>query len=205
LKPEVWGWVCLQRRGDEKPRLVRISSSMAAKINIPSKAQLSSEKENTCQKVSDSSKHQLKMSRNNIKTCSSKIAPSSSSARKKKHSRQLLGSVKCSAETPKSLHVKDMLKFKLAKIAIPRSHGYSTTELQTGLQNGNKLVVPTNPFGPFRIKVNFSRKNNKSPGQNQPYNTPNTPGSMKCSRNISPMSLSSPSPRPERCPGLWNQ
>merc|ERR550534_2764148 len=31
LKPEVWGWVCLQRRGDEKPRLVRMSNSLVMK------------------------------------------------------------------------------------------------------------------------------------------------------------------------------
>jgi len=31
LKPKNWGWVCLQRRGDVKPRLVRISSSEVTK------------------------------------------------------------------------------------------------------------------------------------------------------------------------------
>merc|ERR1719447_160154 len=33
FKPEVWGWVCLQRRGDEKPRLARIINSLVTKTN----------------------------------------------------------------------------------------------------------------------------------------------------------------------------
>lgn len=31
LKPKNWGWICLQRRDDKKPRLVRISTSMLTK------------------------------------------------------------------------------------------------------------------------------------------------------------------------------
>jgi len=142
-----------------------------------------------------------------LKNCKTKIVQPSSSSRKKKHSLEILGSMNYSAGAQKSVHPKDMLNWKLDKVAIPTSHGFSANEVRTDcLQNENKLVVPgTNPFGPFRIKVNLSRKNTKPRGQIQPYNIPNIPGSMKCSRSVSPMSLSSPSPRPAPCPGVWNQ
>merc|ERR1719233_1866551 len=116
LKPQVWGWVCLQRRIDEKPRLIRISSAMVAKIKAAGQDRLSCEKAmNARKKKSESfSKHQQKVSRNNLKNCTSKSAQPSSWSRKKKHSPQLVGAINSfSAGGKKSLHAKDMLMGKL--------------------------------------------------------------------------------------------
>jgi len=37
VKPEVWGWVCLQRKHEEKPRLIRVKNSATAKTKSAGK------------------------------------------------------------------------------------------------------------------------------------------------------------------------
>lgn len=76
LKPKNWGWVCLQRRGDAKPRLVRITTSDVAKtannLNSGCSRNTLGSKDDFC--ANNHNQHRAKKSRNICRRCVSEFA-----------------------------------------------------------------------------------------------------------------------------------
>merc|ERR1719228_609004 len=136
LKPEVWGWVCLQRRGDEKPRLVRIPTAMVTKTKNNSKFVISQEMEmSACHNFPDCrSQHHHKNLRDARKITTSKVTGSSWS-RKKKHLSNSKGS-------RHSVQDGSMFECKEDMVTIPSSADNYTTKLLTGRkQKQDKSVI----------------------------------------------------------------
>merc|ERR1719285_57589 len=87
LKPKKWGWVCLQRRGDAKPRLVRITTSDVAKtvnnMNIRRSHDTLGSKDHFC--ANNHTQPQAKKTRNVCTKRISEFAEETSRSQGKKH------------------------------------------------------------------------------------------------------------------------
>jgi len=198
-KPEIWGWVCLQRRGNEKPHLVRIPASAVAKTKKFVKMRRPCDKLiKKCHIFADNrSQHQPKEFSNERKTRTSKVAEVSWRLRGTKHFNkvQLNHLENGISGSRQVVQAKSMLKRQEDKVVIPSSPNYFTNQILSGRQRGrgNLLISDIgNTFLPTTIHNEIqNRIIRETRGQVKPYLLQHIPGTMNYSRSVSPMSISS--------------
>jgi len=190
LKPEVWGWVCLQRRGDEKPCLLRILNSAVTKTKETGKVQLGRGKvRSTAHIFADRvSNYQDRKSRSKPRSRASKIAGHSSWSPSEKHcnTHQLHNSDITTTVPRHIVKAKGMLDCKEdmdAASSIDRSKSQMITQHAQSYSSPGMIdtLVPTN--------MNHKTRNMRG-GLNQ-YKLVSIPSSINCSGSESPMSTSS--------------
>jgi len=198
FKPEVWGWVCLQRRGDEKPRLARMTNSLVTKINKNGRFRRPVGFRSTGQIFTDcQSQYPTEISRTTLKSRASKVAMVSSRAPSGKHfNTSQLHNANESSNGSHFVKSKVRLSCKGNLVASASSPGCSKTQLRFRHgKKGDGCVSGKSDFFVSKINLKIPHETRNMRGQPKPYYiTP--PVSVNYSRSQSPMSTSSISTTP---------
>merc|ERR550534_755098 len=193
LKPEVWGWVCLQRRGDEKPRLLRILNSVLTKTKKTGRSRLSqgrvvSTGHNFADRVSH---YQHRKSRSKLRSRASKVAGLISWSPSEKHcnTHQRHNPNKTITLPRHIVKTKSMLYSKEDTVARS-SPDCSTTQMVTPHGKIGQSYLEAGMIDTF-VPTNNPLQISNMRGELKQYNLVSIPSSINCSRSESPMSTSS--------------
>jgi len=188
-KPEVWGWVCLQRRGDEKPRLLRILNSVVTKSKKTGGIRLTQGKVRSAGPIfADRVSHyQHRKPRRKLRSCASKIAGLSAWSPSEKHcnTHQLHNLDKTTTLPRHIVKAKRMLLRKEDMVAASSPDRKTQMITQYG-----KSCSSSGMIDKF-VQTNVPRKNRNMRGELKQYKQVSIPSSINCSRSESPMSTSS--------------
>jgi len=186
LNAEVWGWVCLQRRHDEKPRLVRIHSVVTTnkktgKVKVPQVARRYTGNVHT----GHESRNQPRESRNSLESGASRTAEEIFHPQTKKHVNPCwpLNLDMSTRESRYLVESKNPLEFRADKVLISSSADDSNTQVRPG-QHQERVDFSTQMgvrIEPSTLEIRISKKFGDEEGQ---------PRSMIYSRSTSPMSIS---------------
>jgi len=191
MKPEVWGWVCLQRRG-EKPRLLRILNTTVIKTKKTQEVPGPREEVRSKGYNFTNSQSQNQWWRNMRKSRTSRVAEANNFDKNITVSRHLV-------------EAKTKLMIKKDQITIQPSPDCSKAQAITEQpQDRENFLVSemSKTFVPSMINIVIPQKSRNDTGQLKPKLLHSIPGSINYSRSVSPMSTSSLSSRPVWSPGL---
>jgi len=199
FKPEVWGWVCLQRRGDEKPRLARIINSLVTKTNKNGRFQSPLGLRRTGHIFTDCQRqYPARISRSTLKSRASKVAKVSSRAPNEKHfnSCRLHNADESSSESH-FVKSKVRLNYKEDLVVSASSPGCSQTQLifRHGKRGDGCVSEKSDLFVSSRINLKIPRDSRNMRGHPKPYHLA-PPVAINYSPSQSPMSTSSISTTP---------
>lgn len=189
MKPKNWGWVCLQRRGDVKPRLVRIPLELMKTGRFKTSQcghNPSRSKHNFC---AHNHTHRAKKCRKDRRTHIAKFAEDMSRFQGKKHFNTLLFN-----------DLKDCVNYSENKDVISSSQ----SELAMGTlarderhKDNYAISGRANTYEPITFTREIKNQIIGASGQVEPYLLQQISAKMHSSSSESSMSTSSVSSRPE--------